>query len=153
MNHVPRHSRDHDHSQDVSYAGADGYGAEFISNKQTHKQTYKHCLASNVPCTKCYSVSSHIIFPVGHRSMTSSFSWNIRSITLMLTKTPPCSFARLPATVEVRRMGWPRGCTVSILSVCHGSWQCVLSQMSQPTALPDAYQQLSLTEPYHSCPL
>ena len=42
MNYVPKHSRDHTDSQYVSYVGIDRMGAEFIGNKQTHKQTYRH---------------------------------------------------------------------------------------------------------------
>jgi len=46
MNYVPKHSRDHAHSEYVSYVRVDHKRAEFIGNKQIdklkNKQTYKH---------------------------------------------------------------------------------------------------------------
>ena len=44
MNYVPMHSRDHADSEYLSHVGVkiDRKGTEFIGNKQSDKQTYRH---------------------------------------------------------------------------------------------------------------
>jgi len=46
MNYVPKQSRDHADSEDVSHVGVDRERAEFIANKQTdeHTDTYLYIL-------------------------------------------------------------------------------------------------------------